>query len=516
MMKFKRFMNFRPFLFVALTLIVSSVIATFLCVLTNVKLIVGLCLVGIATILVVLFAVFKKKFLMFAGCLVFCASFVFMNLYFRANGLDNNLKFNDKEIFISGVISDNISTTTSGNIAITIDSVHIVADDGNYEIDGKVKIYTSFGYFDAADLEVGRKIEAFGTLNFKSTSANLDKYVGNFSKGEVAGGFVAHDKITITDEYHKTISSTVKNGVLDLLEKSDAKHTEVGYAMLFGDTSFIDNDIKNIFQTTGIAHLLAVSGFHVSVIAFAINFVLSRFNRSKSVNFIIVSILLFIYSYLCDFSVSVVRASLMSVLMLYAGVRGKPYDKLSVLSLVASFLLLLNPLYLFNLSFILSFVAVVSIFLLAKPFERLFDKVFYHKVASSFALNLAVQIGLFAFSVYFFGKYEVLGIFCNLISVPIASIAFVILVFSVIISSVLPFMSFLMHGYGFLMDIVVKFNYAVSRLGWTLRFGTFAPVVMVLAVVLMFVLSDYVILSKPKKAIVSAVPLGLMALFVFI
>ena len=161
MMKFKRFMNFRPFLFVVLTLIVSSVIATFLCVLTNVKLIVGLSLVGISVILAVLFVVFKKKFLIFACCLTLLSSFVFMNLYFRANSLDNNLKFNDKEIFISGVISDNISTTTSGNIAITLDKVHIVADDGNYDIDGKVKIYTSFGYFDAVDLKIGRKIEAF-------------------------------------------------------------------------------------------------------------------------------------------------------------------------------------------------------------------------------------------------------------------------------------------------------------------------------------------------------------------
>lgn len=515
-MKFKRLMNFRPILLVALTLILSSAIATFVCVKTNTKLIVGLSFLGLALLLLVLYFLLKKKFLIFATSFVLIFSLSFINLYFRAKTYDNYLRFNDKNIFVSGVICDNISTTTSGNIAITLSNVYIISDDYECHVNGKVKIYTSFGYFDDSELAVGRKIEAFGSLNFKSISSNLDKYVGNFSKGEIAGGFISHSNITLLDSYSKTLKNTVKSKTISIIRNSGTKHAEVGYGMMFGDTSLIDSDIKSIFQETGIAHLLAVSGLHVSVIAFVINFILSKFRLSKKSNLAVISVLLLFYSYLCSFSVSVVRASLMSVLIIYSEARGKPYDKLSVLSLVASILLLINPLYLFNLSFVLSFVAVLSIFLLSKPVQRLFEKITYNKMASSLGLNIAVQFGLFAFSVYFFGKFEALSLLCNVITVPIAVVAFVILIASAFVSAILPFMSFLCKGYGFLMDIVIKFNYAVSRIGWTLRFGSFSFAVLIISVLMMFALSDYIFASKKIKAGASAVCLSLIAVIMMI
>lgn len=515
-MKNKRFINFRPFLFVALTLIVASVLATYLFVATKAKLVVGLTLLGLSLLAFILCFILKKKALTFLVCLIAIAGCVFMNLYFRASSFDSNLKFNNKEIFISGVICDNVSTTTSGNLAIKLDNVHLLSDEFDVDINGKVVIYTSTGYFDESELSVGRKIEAFGKLNFKSISTNLDAYVGSFSKNEIAGGFISHEDIILTNSYHKTFEFLAKSKVLEILRDSKAKHVEVGYAMLFGDTSFIDSDIKTIFQTTGIAHLLAVSGLHVSVIVSFVGWILAKLKASKGLRFALISALLAVYSYICGYSVSVVRATLMAIILLYANLRGKPYDKLSVLSLVASLLLLLNPLYLFNYSFILSFVAVLSIFMLSKPIERLLDKVFYKKLSGLISLNFAVQIGLFAFSIFLFGKFEVLGILCNLISVPIASIAFVFLIVSTLIVSIMPFMSFLLSGYGFLVDIVIKFNYAVSRLGWTLRFGELSILILVFSLMLMFILSDYVFVSRKSKLALAAVPASLMLLFVFI
>ena len=76
----------------------------------------------------------------------------------------------------------------------------------------------------------------------------------------------------------------------------------------------------------------------------------------------------------------------MAIILNYSYIRGKPYDRLSVLALLAGVILIVNPMQLFNISFILSFFAVLSIILLCDPIKRLLNKIFYDN-ANNFVAN---------------------------------------------------------------------------------------------------------------------------------
>ena len=269
--------------------------------------------------------------------------------------------------------------------------------------------------------------------------------------------------------------------------------------MIFGDTSFIDGNVIETFRNTGIAHILAVSGLHVSLIVGILSFILKKLKVPNKVNFVIFGITLLFYSYLCNFSVSVIRAALMSMFALYASIRGKAYDNLSILSFVAVLILLVDPLKMYNISFVLSFSAVLSIILLASPIKRFLFRYFKPKMASTLSLNLAVQFGLLVINAYYFERYQLLGLLCNLISVPLSMFSFIILIIGMAISAILPFMSFICDIYGYLMGLVVKFNHYISSLGFVIDFLEFNVLAIILMLVVMFVLSDYIFVKRNKK-----------------
>jgi competence protein ComEC len=219
---------------------------------------------------------------------------------------------------------------------------------------------------------------------------------------------------------------------------------------------------------------------------------------------------------LCEFSVSVLRAGFMAIFALLVKIRGKAYDNLSVLSLVATILLIINPLYIYNLSFILSFSSVLSIFLLSPPLTRLFEKVFKQKFASALALNCSVQFGLALTSAYYFGSINILSVICNLISVPIAICSFVILIFSCLIVLIFPFMSFLLQVYGWLIGLVVKFNFFISAHSPYIYFENFSIVYDLILKCLMFVISDYYFTCNQTKRVAMIVFVATCAQVVFL
>jgi competence protein ComEC len=274
--------------------------------------------------------------------------------------------------------------------------------------------------------------------------------------------------------------------------------------------------VESAFRTTGIAHLLAVSGLHVSIIALLVSFVLKLFKVSKMTNFGIMFVLLLFYSYLCDFSVSVLRASIMTLFLLYLRARGKCYDSLTALSISLCLILIIDPLKLFNVSLILSFMAVLSIILMLKVFEALFEKCFHKKISGSLALIFAVQVGLVLVQLYFFNNYSVMSLICNFISVPIATIAFVLLILGTVVSAMIPFMSFICLGYDYLMGLVVKFNYTISKAGFVFSLNNFNFLVVILGIMLLLFLSDYIFIKKRYKAIGASVCLILSSIMIFV
>ena len=141
-------------------------------------------------------------------------------------------------------------------------------------------------------------------------------------------------------------------------------------ALLLGDRSALDGRIEETFRITGIYHVLVVSGQHVAVIA-AFLYALFRLTRiPSSLAAVLTGFGLLLFSALVEGQPSVVRATAMAGTFLLAVLFDRDRNLLNSLSLSAWTLLLLDPFWLFDPGFELSFLAVLAIALVALPWLR--------------------------------------------------------------------------------------------------------------------------------------------------
>ena len=510
-MKFhkRKLINFR-FAFVlllAILVITALLIGVFSSMLSKIIL---LAVVAAAFVIFLIFSIIlKKKALIVVAIILAFALVPTTNIIIRQNSNSKNLAFNNSEVLISGRICENYSYTSSGNIRITLDSLSLSSSEEHKEVGGKILIYVRPHNLEVQKIVVGKHIDVLCEPEFFSYDGDNASYLSN---GIIGRSYANFYNIDFSENESLSLKEKLKFGTYNKLKSWNVKYADVAYAMLFGDSDFINKDTLNIFRNTGVAHLLAVSGLHVSLIAMLISFILKKLKVSPYANLITISLLLLLYAYLCDFSVSVVRASLMTSFALLCKARGKPYDRLSVLCLVATFIILINPLKLINISFILSFSAVLSIILTVLPLKRFFSKFLYEKLANSLALIVGVQIGLIAVQLVSFGTYPVLSIFSNLISVPLESFAFMLLVPGTIISLVFPFMSFIPKLFGLITSIVVRFNGFIAGLGLIINFESLGFVSVIFIFLILFIISDFVFIKKNHKLICAASLLALGAL----
>ena len=158
----------------------------------------------------------------------------------------------------------------------------------------------------------------------------------------------------------------VKEHCAGIFDATLSEHDSGIYkAVILGDKSDMDTEIRDLYQDAGIAHLLAVSGLHVSMIGASLYNILRRkLNARKSA--IAASIVLFMYMLMTGASGSVIRAVIMLILNIAAAVIGRNYCMTTAISISAIAVMLYRPYMIFTSGFQLSFGAVASISLISK------------------------------------------------------------------------------------------------------------------------------------------------------
>ncbi len=178
-------------------------------------------------------------------------------------------------------------------------------------------------------------------------------------------------------------------------------------------------DIRNLFITAGLAHILAASGFHVSLLLG----VILKFTNSLStkLKLIIGTIILLIYLSLTGFSPSIIRAALMGFAVLIATAMGGKVKPQGSLLLSAVIILLINPLWIWSLSFQLSFLATLGLLVTAPVIEKKLDW-----IPSSFAIAIAFPLAAIIWTLplvtYYFNSISTYSILVNIITTPLVTI----------------------------------------------------------------------------------------------
>ena len=193
-------------------------------------------------------------------------------------------------------------------------------------------------------------------------------------------------------------------------------------AMALGDKTALDKDTKEVYSVAGASHVLAVSGLHISII-FQLLIMLLGGNRRHI--FVIFSALLAIWMYVLFIGMpaSAVRSATMLSVYGFATISRRNGNSLLSLSTAFTIMLLWNPLYLFDLSFQMSFAAVGSIIVFMPLLSSLYHPT--HRLSqwiwSMLCVSAAAQIGTLPLITYYFGRISCYSLLTTFIAIPAAT-----------------------------------------------------------------------------------------------
>ena len=200
-------------------------------------------------------------------------------------------------------------------------------------------------------------------------------------------------------------------------------HTGTGAilpGMVLGGYQGVAPEDADVFRDNGIAHLLAVSGTHVAVLALILQAVLRPAGKKAS---IIIQLFLALYALLCGLQPAVLRAVAMACVLLWGRSQKLKADSFRLLLLTAWALLLPNPFWLFDISFQLSFVTTAGLLLAGPKVTAYIPQKLPDWLRTVLGVTLTAQIFSFPFSVYYFHRVSLIGLVSNLLLLPALELA---------------------------------------------------------------------------------------------
>lgn len=268
-------------------------------------------------------------------------------------------------------------------------------------------------------------------------------------------------------------------------------------AMLWGYKGDISSQAYAAYRMSGIAHVLALSGLHVSFVAALADRLTKRCPIKPK--FFITAALLISYCAVAAFPSSLIRATVMTLCALYGRVCGKRYDMLSSMSFAAAIILAADPSALFEIGFQLSFGAVLVIALLMRPIS---EKLSFlpDDIAAMIAVSVCGTLGTLPLSVYYFGTIPVLGLFANVLILPIVPFVFVSALLISLLGLVVPgFAGAIAPAAEFLTAAMTSAAEIISSVSFAVRQASI-PLSACLFIYFGYIcVSDYTLISVQRK-----------------
>ena len=199
--------------------------------------------------------------------------------------------------------------------------------------------------------------------------------------------------------------------------------TAILLALTLGDRTFLTQQQKTSFSDAGVAHLLALSGLHLSIVYGFLAFLMSAFRRRWLSTFFCV-FTVWIYVMIVGLPVSAVRSAIMLSVYAVTSIGYRDRTGINVLALTAMTLLAFNPLLLWDCGFQLSFLSVLSIGIYFRPLYQIAHqwKPLLKKVWGFLVVSLAAQIGTTPLVLYTFGHMNPYVSLTSLFLIPLTMV----------------------------------------------------------------------------------------------
>lgn len=376
----------------------------------------------------------QYKFRWFFGAGVYLL--IFQLAFFLLSQREKKLQFepmNQKGIFEVKITESPVIKENSVLCRIKVKSF-FSTDSGHLAAKGKALIYiakdSSSVLLRSGDLlliqSVFKKPDGIVNPNGFDYATYLSR------QGISATSFISKDSWvkTGTDKNFSIIRTAehLQHKLLDVYRRFEIKGDEYAVlaALTLGSKDALHPELRQNYTTSGGMHILAVSGLHVGVIYLVLNFLIQFFDRKhkfKLLKSIVIIILLWLYALITGLPPSVIRSTLMfSLVALGTGLERKS-QIFNTISMAAFIMLIINPDFLYDVGFELSFSAVIAIVYFQPKIAKWL--VFKNKILrwawDLTAVSLAAQVGTAALSIYYFHQFPNYFLITNFIAIPFAT-----------------------------------------------------------------------------------------------
>jgi len=260
----------------------------------------------------------------------------------------------------------------------------------------------------------------------------------------------------------------LRNRMIAILRQNELNEDELAVAsgILLGEQSMISDELRASYSGSGASHVLSVSGLHVGIVFMILSFLLKPFHwgkHDKLLKALFVIFILWLYALLTGLSPSVNRSAGMFTFIAVGQSLRRHTHILGSLSASAFVLLLINPNYLFDLGFQLSYSAVVAIVALQKPISDWW--IAPNKITDAFwqlvVVSVAAQVGTAPISIFYFHQFPNLFLLTNFIVIPLT---YIILVYAILVLVISP-LSWVAHYAGMGLSNLIGFmNWTITQI----------------------------------------------------
>lgn len=260
--------------------------------------------------------------------------------------------------------------------------------------------------------------------------------------------------------FFKTIYK-IRGNFLSVINRyiKDNKSRGVASALLLGYRDLLDESTIKDYSSTGAMHVLAVSGLHVGIVYLVLNGLLAWMKRKKILlqylkPFLLLSGIWF-YATITGLSPSVTRAATMFSFVVFGSLFRRHFNIYSSILSSAFFLLLINPYYITEIGFLLSYAAVIGIvYIQPKIYRKLYFKNWLlDKIWAITCVSLAAQVATFPLGLLYFHQFPVYFLFSNLVVIPAA----ILILYGGLMLFVFSFLPVVAQAIGFVLDHAIQF-----------------------------------------------------------
>ena len=359
------------------------------------------------------------------ACLLVCLLLGLPVLFFKEP--DEACQMEEREIRLTGKIMQKETKKQDYGETMTV----CLSDLSNDGLGGRLLCYLAEGQ---REPKLGSYVEIEGRLKRFERASNPGQFDAALYY-QISGISYRLDQAKITKtttEYNRMGEMLWQirkhlSGILSL--RLPEKEAALMQTILLGEKGSLDSEIKELYQRSGIAHILAISGLHVSVLGMGLYRLLRKIGVPVKGAALLSMLLLFFYGAMTGFSVSAMRAILMFGLRMLGEMLQRTYDMLTAIAAAAVMLLAGQPLFLKSASFVFSFGCVLGLCVVhpaltmpaAVPHQQTKGKTKWQGIRQRLLVPPAMMAVTLPMYLWFYYQIPPYSMLLNLLVIPLMS-----------------------------------------------------------------------------------------------